>query len=236
MNLPRFDKASVLTLGDAMLDRYWYGSTSRISAEAPVPVVEVADVEDRLGGAANVALNIAALGAASYLVSVAGSDESGTVIRRKLASAGIHDGVLALDDYRTVTKLRLVSQGQQMIRADFEDIRDIEPALLLPAYLAALDQVQGVILSDYDKGAVSDPAPFIDAARRAGRSVLVDPKHKDFTLYAGATIIKPNKAEFRKAVGSWATEAELVEKCHRLIDQLGLEAMLVTRDSDGMTL
>ena len=236
MKLPRFDKARVLTLGDAMLDRYWHGNTARISAEAPVPVVDITEREDRLGGAANVALNVAALGASSTLVAVLGLDESAEILKAKLDSAGIVDATLGREDYQTVTKLRIVSHGQQMVRADFEHIVDLEAAPMMPVYLGALAQTDLVILSDYDKGVISDPQAFIQQARALHKTILVDPKHKDFSLYAGATLVKPNRIEFMKAVGGWANEAELVAKCHAMIAKLGLEAILVTRDSDGLTL
>ena len=236
MKLPRFDHARVLTLGDAMLDRYWHGDTSRISAEAPVPVIDVKDREDRLGGAANVALNVAALGASSSLVAVLGMDESGAILKAKLGSAGIVDHTVEQTDYPTVTKLRLVSHGQQMVRADFEHIKPLAAAPLLPGFLAALQYTDVVILSDYDKGVISDPQAFIQPARAANKTIIVDPKHKDFALYAGATIIKPNRSEFLKAVGAWANDAELVAKCRELIARLGLQAILVTRDSDGLIL
>ena len=236
MKLPRFDKARVLTLGDAMLDRYWHGNTVRISAEAPVPVVDITEREDRLGGAANVALNVAALGASSTLVAVLGFDESAEILKAKLDSAGIVDATLGREDYQTITKLRIVSHGQQMVRADFEHIVDLEAAPMMPVYLGALAQTDLVILSDYDKGVISDPQAFIQQARALHKTILVDPKYKDFSLYAGATLIKPNRVEFMKAVGGWANEAELVTKCHAMIAKLGLEAILVTRDSDGLTL
>ena len=145
MKLPRFDKARVLTLGDAMLDRYWHGNTARISAEAPVPVVDITEREDRLGGAANVALNVAALGASSTLVAVLGLDESAEILKAKLDSAGIVDATLGREDYQTVTKLRIVSHGQQMVRADFEHIVDLEAAPMMPVYLGALAQTDLVI-------------------------------------------------------------------------------------------
>jgi len=236
MKLPRFDKARVLTLGDAMLDRYWHGNTVRISAEAPVPVVDITEREDRLGGAANVALNVAALGASSTLVAVLGFDESAEILKAKLDSAGIVDATLGREDYQTITKLRIVSHGQQMVRADFEHIVDLEAAPMMPVYLGALAQTDLVILSDYDKGVISDPQAFIQQARALHKTILVDPKYKDFSLYAGATLIKPNRVEFMKAVGRWANEVELVTKCHAMIAKLGLEAILVTRDSDGLTL
>jgi D-beta-D-heptose 7-phosphate kinase / D-beta-D-heptose 1-phosphate adenosyltransferase len=236
MKLPRFDKARVLTLGDAMLDRYWHGNTVRISAEAPVPVVDIKTREDRLGGAANVALNVSALGAKSALVAVLGVDDAAEILKAKLDSAGIVDLTLGRNDYQTVTKLRIVSHGQQMVRADFEQVMDLPAAPLMPGYLTALAEFDLVILSDYDKGVISDPQAFIQQARAHQKTILVDPKYKDFSLYAGATLIKPNRVEFMKAVGGWASEAELESKCQAMLDKLGLEAILVTRDSDGLTL
>lgn len=236
MNLPRFDNARVLTLGDAMLDRYWHGTTSRISAEAPIPVVDVNVVEDRLGGAANVVLNVSALGASSALVATLGDDEYGEIIRSKLSSAGIVDLCISIPDFKTVAKLRIVSQGQQLVRADFEEIRDTPFESLEQMFSRGLDNCDIVIMSDYDKGAISDPASFIRLANEKRKPVLVDPKFKDFSEYAGATIIKPNRTEFLKSVGAWQSESELVEKCRAMIEKLGIEALLVTRDSEGLTL
>ncbi len=236
MNLPRFDNARVLTIGDAMLDRYWHGATSRVSAEAPIPVVDVDIVEDRLGGAANVVLNVSALGASSALVATLGDDEYGGIIRSKLSSAGIADLCVSSLDHKTVAKLRIVSQGQQLVRADFEEITDTPFEILEEMFLRGLDDCDIVIMSDYDKGAVSDPASYIRLANERNVPVLVDPKFKDFSAYAGATIIKPNRTEFIKSVGAWQSENELVEKCRGMIDKLGIEALLVTRDSEGLTL
>ena len=236
MNLPRFDSARVLTIGDAMLDRYWHGATSRISAEAPIPVVDVDVVEDRLGGAANVVLNVSALGASSALVATLGDDEYGGIIRNKLASAGISDLCVLSPEHQTVAKLRIVSQGQQLVRADFEEIKDSPFVLLEEMFSQGLANCDIVIMSDYDKGVISDPASYIQLARRRNIPVLVDPKFKDFSEYAGATIIKPNRTEFIKSVGHWQSENELVEKCRGMINELGIEALLVTRDSEGLTL
>lgn len=236
MKIPQFEKARVLTIGDAMLDRYWHGVTQRISAEAPIPVVDVRETEERLGGAANVALNIAALGGQASLVAVAGQDESGELLKSKLDSAGIRHYLFESPDYPTITKLRIVSRQQQLIRADFEKIIDIDINLLLPLIDQAMAQADIVVLSDYDKGALASPGPVIEAARAAGKPVLVDPKHKDFSVYAGATVIKPNTPEFQRAVGGWSSEAELVTKSRAMLDKLGVEAILVTRHSDGMTL
>ena len=233
MNLPRFDSARVLTIGDAMLDRYWHGATSRVSAEAPIPVVDVDVVEDRLGGAANVVLNVSALGASSALVATLGDDEYGGIIRNKLASAGISDLCVLSPEHQTVAKLRIVSQGQQLVRADFEEIKDSPFVLLEEMFSQGLANCDIVIMSDYDKGVISDPASYIRLAQRRNIPVLVDPKFKDFSEYAGATIIKPNRTEFVKSVGHWQSENELVEKCRGMINALGIEALLVTRDSEG---
>lgn len=236
MKVPSFDKCGVLTVGDVMLDRYWHGTTQRISAEAPIPVVDVTETEERLGGAANVALNVAALGARATLIGVIGKDEAGATLKAKLNSAGIRHMLYEADDYPTTAKLRIVSRKQQLLRADFEKIRDVDVELLLPTFAEALDGNNVVVLSDYDKGALARPERLIETARKAGKIVLVDPKFKDFSIYAGATVMKPNQLEFERAVGSWHSEAELLEKSRAMIDRLGLEALLVTRHSDGMTL
>lgn len=236
MKIPRFDSAAVLTVGDAILDRYWHGVTDRISPEAPIPIVDIDHAEERLGGAANVALNIAALGASAGLVAVVGEDEAAGLLRNKLESAGIRHHLLTAPDYRTITKLRIVSRQQQLLRADFERIMPIEAGQLMPAFEDGLSGMDVVILSDYDKGALASPETLIRRARDADKMVMVDPKHKDFSVYAGAHLLKPNLAEFRKAVGPWQTEAEFLEKCRALMDRLGIDALLVTRHSEGMTL
>lgn len=236
MKFPRFDNGSVLTIGDVMLDKYWHGATHRISAEAPIPIVDVVETEERLGGAANVALNVAALGTRAMLIGAVGNDESAVSIRAKLDSAGITHHLCEVDGYPTITKLRIVSRKQQLIRVDFEKIQDIDVAHLVPAFERALGGSDVVILSDYDKGALAAPQRLIASARKAGKTILIDPKYKDFSVYAGATLIKPNRYEFEHAVGSWASEAELVAKAHAMIEKFGLEAILVTRHSEGMTL
>ncbi len=236
MNLPRFDSSSILTIGDAMLDRYWHGATERISAEAPIPVVDVNRVEERLGGAANVALNIAALGGKAGLLGAVGEDESARILRSKLSSAGIEDVLVTQPGYQTITKLRIISRKQQLVRADFEDLVDFPATDFLAAYDKVLADYEVVILSDYDKGVLAEPEAFIARARAANKTVLVDPKFKDFSAYQGATLIKPNQHEFERAVGSWSSEREMVEKCQTMMSNLGFEAMLVTRGADGMTL
>lgn len=236
MKVPRFDNATVLTVGDAILDRYWHGSTNRISAEAPIPIVDVTESEDRLGGAANVALNVAALGAHAQLVAVVGHDDSAVILADKLDSAGIEHFLVRDEGYATITKLRIVSRQQQLLRADFERIVDIDVEKLVPSMEQALATTDVVVLSDYDKGALASPQRLIALARAADKPVLVDPKFKDFSAYAGATILKPNRIEFEKAVGGFRNEAELVAKSRRMIENLGLQALLITRHSEGMTL
>ncbi len=236
MKLPRFDNARVLTIGDAMLDRYWHGATNRISAEAPIPIVDIEEIEDRLGGAANVALNIAALGASAALVGAIGDDDSGHSLKAKLASAGIFDLLLSPKDYKTITKLRIVSRQQQLVRADFENIADLNPQGFLELIRKGLADNDVVVLSDYDKGVVSDPQVFINEIRGQNKPILVDPKFKDFSRYSGVTLIKPNQQEFSAAVGGWDSEASMVLKCQTLMVNLGVESMLITRGADGMTL
>ncbi|MDG1206109.1 MAG: bifunctional D-glycero-beta-D-manno-heptose-7-phosphate kinase/D-glycero-beta-D-manno-heptose 1-phosphate adenylyltransferase HldE [Pseudomonadales bacterium] len=233
---PRFDGARVLTVGDTMLDRYWHGSTNRISAEAPIPVVDISETEERLGGAANVALNVAALGAQASLVGAIGDDDSGRIISSKLATAGIQDLLKTFPDLPTITKYRIVSRKQQLVRADFEKVQDIAASHFSSRLDTGINSSDVVVLSDYDKGVLASPAAFIEAARAQAKPVLVDPKFKDFAAYAGATLVKPNQKEFVSAVGQWQTEAEMVNKCQTMMSNLGFEAMLITRGSEGMTL
>ena len=235
MRTPRFDQAKVLTLGDVMLDRYWHGDTARISAEAPIPVVNVSDIEDRPGGAANVALNIASLGAVSSLVAATGKDEAADLLRQKLETSGIRCAFLELPEHPTTTKIRIVSRNQQMIRADFEQPGRVDGAALLKLVKGVTDY-DNLILSDYDKGVLSAPESVIRHATKLGKPILVDPKFRPFSAYRGVTLIKPNKLELEHAVGRWSTEAEMVSKCQALMADLGIEAMLVTRSAEGMTL
>ena len=234
MKIPRFDSAHILTIGDAMLDRYWHGTTNRISAEAPIPVVDVTEIEDRPGGAANVALNVATLGARSSLIAATGTDEMAAVLQSKLEASGIQCRFLQFDDWPTITKIRLVSMNQQMLRADFERPNDV-PVAQVVAAMADMD-CDSIVFSDYDKGLFTDPVPLIEQARAMGKPVLVDPKFKPFEAYKGATLIKPNRLELEHAVGGWSSETEMVQKCRSLMQHVGCDAMLVTRASEGMTL
>jgi len=235
--LPPFGSARVLVVGDVMLDRYWYGATSRISPEAPVPVVHVQDVEDRPGGAANVALNIAALGASVALVGVTGEDEAAETLLALLAVHGVDCRLQRLSGQRTITKLRVMSRHQQLIRLDFED--HIEGGALdagaedLRCELAAAGVL---VLSDYAKGTLSDVQTLVREARALGKPVVIDPKGVDFWRYRGASVLTPNLAEVEAVVGPCRDLDQLVERVEALRRDLELEAVLVTRSEHGMTL
>lgn len=235
--MPRFDRAQVLVVGDLMVDRYWHGPTTRISPEAPVPVVKVEHGEDRAGGAANVALNIAALGAGATLVGVVGRDEAARALRAQLESAGINADVQESVDKPTITKLRVISRQQQLLRLDFEERFGQQDTNELVGKVRNLLAGVGVmVLSDYAKGVLDDPRELIALARAARVPVLVDPKGTDFSRYAGATLITPNLHEFETVAGAWASEQELVGKAVELVAALHLDALLVTRGEQGMTL
>ena len=237
IHIPSFDQARVLVVGDVMLDRYWHGVTSRISPEAPVPVVHVGESEERAGGAANVALNIAALGAQTRLLGVTGDDEPATSLETLLSAAGITCGFQKIADTPTVTKLRVISRHQQLIRLDFEDGFDaIDGSALLQRYRQDLQHCDVVVLSDYGKGTLADIESLISLARAAGKPVLVDPKALDFSRYHGATLITPNMAEFELVAGHCASEQQLIEKGGQLLEQHDLDALLITRGEHGMSL
>jgi rfaE bifunctional protein kinase chain/domain len=233
----RLAQARVLVVGDAMLDRYWFGAVDRISPEAPVPVVRVNREEERLGGAANVALNAKTLGAQATLLTVVGDDEPA----RKLKSLLERDGVATLlgsdPQLYTIVKLRVIGRSQQLIRVDFENTPDHEVlAQMLADYERALPEHDAVLFSDYGKGGLTHIPRMIELARAAGKPVLVDPKGSDYSRYAGATVITPNRAELAQVIGAWSSEAVLHERAHALRQQLGLEALLLTRSEEGMSL
>ncbi|MFN3579920.1 MAG: bifunctional D-glycero-beta-D-manno-heptose-7-phosphate kinase/D-glycero-beta-D-manno-heptose 1-phosphate adenylyltransferase HldE [Pseudomonas sp.] len=236
LTMPRFDSAPVLVVGDVMLDRYWHGPTHRISPEAPVPVVKVDQIEDRPGGAGNVALNIAALGAPAWLVGVTGDDEAALSLRQRLNAAGVFCDFQAHPQRPTITKLRVMSRHQQLIRLDFEEPFETDGPALLEGVRALLPKVKVMILSDYGKGALVNHQALIALATEHGVPVLADPKGKDFSIYRGATLITPNMSEFEAVVGHCSSEQMLVEKGMALIESLDLQAMLVTRSEQGMTL
>lgn len=227
----------ILVVGDVMLDRYWFGDVSRISPEAPVPVVKIERMEERLGGAANVARNVAALGASTSLLSVVGNDEAGRTLCRLLEEGQIDTGLHVDQEIDTIVKLRVIGRQQQLLRIDFETTPSHE---ILQAKLSDFDErvreTDVVILSDYGKGGLAHIAEMIRIARQARKMVLVDPKGDDYSKYAGATVITPNRSELRQVVGRWASEEELAVKAGKLRQELGLEALLVTRSEEGMTL
>ncbi len=230
-------QARVLVVGDVMLDRYWFGDVNRISPEAPVPVVKIDRTEERPGGAANVARNAAALGARVTLLSVVGRDEAG----RRLAALLTGENIVArLHHDRsidTTVKLRVIGRHQQLLRVDFETAPSHEILRSkLSEYRKLVAGCDAVILSDYGKGGLAHITRMIEIARRHRKPVLVDPKGDDFARYAGATLITPNRAEFRAVAGGWRSERELTERAQRLRRKLGIEALLVTRSDEGMTL
>lgn len=234
--LPDFSDVRVLVAGDAMLDQYWSGETRRISPEAPVPVVVVADEEQRLGGAGNVAANAAALGAQAALLAPVGPDASGRALARLLRQHGIENLLVTQRGLATPKKLRVVSQRQQLIRLDFEKRAKIDAALLQRKFRAALKDCDVVVLSDYGKGALADPQPLVRLARQAGKPVFVDPKRTDFSPYAGATAITPNRAELEAVAGPAATLKEVAAHAEKLCRKHRLQAMLVTLSEHGMLL
>ncbi|HNH34756.1 MAG TPA: D-glycero-beta-D-manno-heptose-7-phosphate kinase [Rhodocyclaceae bacterium] len=237
MRLPDTSKARVLIVGDVMLDRYWFGDVSRISPEAPVPVVKVDRSEERPGGAANVARNCSALAAAATLLSVVGADEPGAALTRLLREAGVDASLHEDAQISTTVKLRVVARQQQLLRIDFENSPNHEVLQAkLADYAERLPNCDVVILSDYGKGGLTHIGEMIRMAREAGKPVLVDPKGDDFERYRGATLLTPNRSELRQVVGRWADEATLVAKAQGLRETLGLEGLLVTRSEEGMTL
>ncbi|NQD91949.1 bifunctional D-glycero-beta-D-manno-heptose-7-phosphate kinase/D-glycero-beta-D-manno-heptose 1-phosphate adenylyltransferase HldE [Pseudomonas sp. CrR25] len=236
LSMPRYDQAPVLVVGDVMLDRYWHGGTSRISPEAPVPVVKVEQIEDRPGGAANVALNIAALGAPALLVGVTGEDEAAESLSDSLQAVGVRTHFQRIVDQPTIVKLRVMSRHQQLLRMDFEEPFNTDANAIARDVEALLAGVKVLVLSDYGKGALRNHQVLIQAARARGVMVLADPKGSDFSIYRGASLITPNLHEFETIVGRCHDEAELVAKGAKLMRDLDLGALLVTRGEHGMTL
>ncbi|MGH8668803.1 MAG: D-glycero-beta-D-manno-heptose-7-phosphate kinase [Burkholderiales bacterium] len=230
-------KASVLVVGDVMLDRYWFGEVSRISPEAPVPVVLVGREDERLGGAANVAWNCKELGARTRLLSVVGRDAAGETLARLLKKKGIEASLHRDRKLDTTQKLRVIGRHQQLLRIDFEKPPSSEVlAAKLEEFRGALSGCDVVILSDYGKGGLEHIEDMIRAARKAGKRVLVDPKGDDYSRYKGCSIITPNVTELRDVVGRWKDEKDLKARAQALRAKLGLEALLLTRGEDGMTL
>ncbi|MEQ2026298.1 bifunctional D-glycero-beta-D-manno-heptose-7-phosphate kinase/D-glycero-beta-D-manno-heptose 1-phosphate adenylyltransferase HldE [Xenorhabdus szentirmaii] len=235
--LPDFHRAGVLVVGDVMLDRYWYGPTSRISPEAPVPVVKVENIEERPGGAANVAMNIASLGANSRLIGLTGIDDAARALTEKLSNVKVQCDFVPVPTHPTITKLRVLSRNQQLLRLDFEEgFQNVDAQPMLDKIHQCLPQVGALILSDYAKGALSQVQAMIELANDADVPVLIDPKGSDFERYRGATLLTPNMSEFEAVVGPCKDDDDLVQKGTRLVQDLELKALLITRSERGMSL
>jgi D-glycero-beta-D-manno-heptose-7-phosphate kinase len=233
----RLARARVLVVGDAMLDRYWFGAVERISPEAPVPVVKVNREEERLGGAANVSLNAKTLGAQVTLLTVVGQDEPAQKLKKLLEEKGVKTLLGHDPQLYTIVKLRIIGRSQQLIRIDFENAPDHEVlASMLPDFEAALQQHDVVLFSDYGKGGLEHIPRMIELARQAGKPVLVDPKGSDYARYAGATTITPNRAELAQVIGNWTSEAQLHERAEALRRELRLDSLVLTRSEEGMSL
>jgi rfaE bifunctional protein kinase chain/domain len=227
----------VLVVGDAMLDRYWFGTVDRISPEAPVPVVRVHREEDRLGGGANVALNARRLGASSTLLTVVGEDAPAATLQSLLEREGIAARLGRDAHLTTIVKLRVIGQSQQLLRVDFESPPDHEVlARMLSDFESALAESDVVLFSDYGKGGLTHIPRMIDLARRAGKPALVDPKGNEYSRYAGATVVTPNRAELIQVIGRWRDEDDLAARVTRLLVELRLDALLLTRSEEGMSL
>ena len=230
-------KPRILIVGDIMLDRYWFGEVNRISPEAPVPVVLIEKDEERLGGAANVARNVSALGAGCSLLGIVGNDEAGHTVGNMLNEGGITPFLHVDANISTTVKLRVIGRQQQLLRLDFEkkptqEVLDNKQA----QYRNLLSAHDIIVFSDYGKGALSNVSSMITEAKQAGKTTLVDPKGDDFTIYTGATILTPNKSELRQVVGGWNSEAELTAKAQKLRESLQLDYLLLTRSEEGMSL
>ena len=237
LEMPQFQHARLLVIGDVMLDRYWHGEASRVSPEAPVPVVKVGNREDRPGGAGNVALNMAALGSAVRLVGIVGNDETGLELLSRLNAAGVYCDFLQSADKPTITKLRVIGQHQQLIRLDFEQEFEAADIIGLQDKVKSLiGDSQVMVLSDYGKGALQETANLIELARSKDIPIIVDPKGANFEKYRGATLLTPNLSEFEAVAGYSNNEEEFVNKGLRLVKDLNLEAILITRGEHGMTL
>ena len=236
-NRAQFAKTNLLVVGDVMLDRYWFGDSDRISPEAPVPVVQVAKVDERLGGAANVARNVAALGANTTILGVIGEDEAGKRIGELLKQSGVNSQLEVDPNVPTTVKLRVIARQQQLIRLDFEETPS-QTALeqKLARFEKALGTADLLVLSDYGKGALSQVAAMIEYARAQNKVILVDPKGEDYEKYRGATVITPNRSELRQVVGRWADEDDLTRRAQDLRRSLGIQALLLTRSEEGMSL
>ena len=233
----KLSEARVLVVGDVMLDRYWYGSVDRISPEAPVPIVRITREEERNGGAANVAYNVVTLGAQSSLLTVVGQDEASHKLEALLQGTGIRAHFGRDPDLKTTVKLRVIGRQQQLLRLDFENTPKTEIlASQSAAFAELLPQHDSVLFSDYGKGGLAHVSDMIARARSAGKPILIDPKGSDYSRYRNATVITPNRTELQQVIGAWADEPDLQTRCQNLRQQLGLDAVLLTRSEEGMTL
>ena len=233
----QFSKTRLLVVGDVMLDRYWFGDTGRISPEAPVPVVQVEKIDERLGGAANVARNASALGAQTTILGVVGEDETGKRVEQLLLESGVQSQLQTDGNVPTTVKLRVIARQQQLIRLDFEEApSQISLDAKLKRFKSLLPNIDIVILSDYGKGALEQVSAMIELANASKKLVLVDPKGDAYDKYKGATVLTPNRSELRQVVGQWSSEDDLTLRAQSLRKNLGLGALLLTRSEEGMTL
>ncbi len=241
-SLPNLNNAHVVVVGDVMVDRYWHGDATRVSQEAPVPVMDIGHVEDRPGGAANVALNVAALGAACTLIGVVGDDAAAESLRQTLSAAGVNCEFVVAQEFATITKVRVIAQQQQVLRADFETTvprmvaDDVAYRLASVLHIAAQEDraVNALVLEDYEKGTLVDPQSLIEQADQAQFPVIVDPKHKPLSAWAGAAVVKPNEQELRRWLEHWPSDAELPAELERLRNEYDIGALVVTRGSVGI--
>lgn len=237
MSLNLLNKAKILIVGDAMLDEYWFGDASRISPEAPVPIVKITRSEERLGGAANVAFNISSIGASASLLTIIGEDASAEKIDKLLEKAQINANTIKDASISTTVKLRIMARQQQMIRCDFESHPSEEKLQALAnQFNELIDKHDLIVLSDYAKGTLRNTQNFLSAAKEKGKKVIVDPKGDDFQRYRGAYLLTPNCSELRLVVGQWSSETDLHERAQKLRDSLSLDYLLLTRSEEGMTL
>jgi rfaE bifunctional protein kinase chain/domain len=233
----KLSKASVLVVGDVMLDRYWYGAVDRISPEAPVPIVRITREEERNGGAANVAYNVVTLGAQSSLLTVVGDDEASHKLETLVAGTGIRTHFGRDAALKTTVKLRVIGRQQQLLRLDFENTPKTEVLASQTATFAQLLPEHNVVLfSDYCKGGLAHGSGMFERARAAGKPILIDPKGSDYSRYKNASVITPNRVELQQVIGTWLDESDLQTKCQNLRQQLGPDAVLLTRSEEGMTL
>ena len=236
-DIKKLTNSKVLVVGDVMLDRYWYGDTNRISPEAPVPVIKMNKQKEFPGGAGNVVLNIASLGAKVELISAIGSDQQGNILKGLLKEPGVTFDAIEMDDINTTVKLRIICQQQQLLRLDQEKSENhLQSVVLMNKFQQYLENIDVLILSDYAKGVLAHPEGIIKLAKENGIPVLVDPKGTDFSKYRGASILTPNRAEFRGVAGDWQSMSELTNKALQLIKELDFDAMIVTLGADGMVM